>query len=194
MQFPNDMIVRSILGARPPCIHLGEYIEVQYHPLCIETLTFRLMDGVRRWITSGSPTARKSPHVEPWHAPASKASNQEIKVDKSSSEHIAAALLDPAVPLDEEREYGAYVEQCDELSRAPPNLAGRKDQRIYESTVLLSALGGDESLGDVKEKDLEVYGTYIEKGKPYTAEVVNEKETMPIVFDYGKWLTSGTSW
>ena len=81
------------------------------------------MDGVRRWITSGSPTTRKSAHVEPWHAPASKASKQEVKVDRNSTGYIAAALLDPVVPEEEELEYGAYVEQCDELSRAPPELA-----------------------------------------------------------------------
>ena len=147
------------------------------------------MDGVRRWITSGSPTTRKSAHVEPWHAPASKASKQEIKIDKSSTEHLAAALLDPVVPEEEELEYNAYVEH----SRAPPELPGRKDQRMYESTVLLSVLGRDENIAAVREKDLEIYGTYVEKGRPYEAEVVNEKETLPIVFDYGKWLTSGSS-
>ena len=76
---------------------------------------------------------------------------------------------------------------------APPELAGRKDQRMYEGTVLLSALGGDEGLAEVREKDVEVYGTYVEKGQPYVAEVVNEKETLPIVFDYEKWLMSATS-
>lgn len=150
------------------------------------------MDGVRRWITSGSPSTRKSAHIEHGHAPTSKASKHEIKVDKNSTEYIAVALLDPVVPEGEELEYNAYVEQCDELSRAPPELAGRKDQKVYEGAVILSSLG-DESSELIKEKDNELYRVYVEKGRPYTADVVDGKETLPVVSDYEKWVITGVS-
>lgn len=105
---------------------------------------------------------------------------------KNSKEYVAVALLDSVVPDEEELEYNACVEQCDELSRAPPKLARRKDQKVYEDTVVLSSLD-DDSPELIKEKDNELYRAYVDKGRLYAAGVVGGKETLPIVSDYEKW-------
>lgn len=145
------------------------------------------MDGVRRWITSGSPTNRKSAHVEAWHVPPSKTSITELKPDKNSTEYIAVALLDPSVPPGEETEYGVYIAQCYELSRAPQEYAARKDQRTYEGAVSLASSGGSDT-ATVRDKDVETYVSHVEKGRPFTSDFVGEKERLPIQFDYEKWL------
>ncbi|EKM53859.1 uncharacterized protein PHACADRAFT_209710 [Phanerochaete carnosa HHB-10118-sp] len=128
----------------------------------------RLMDGVRRWMASGSPTSRKSTHIETWYAPPSKVTKTELRPGKGSTEYIAAALLDPSVPPEEEAEYGAYVAQCQELSRAP------QDDLWHRSSV--------------RDKDVDLYAGYVEKGRPFTSDFAGEKEQLPIQFDYEKWL------
>lgn len=141
---------------------------------------------------SGSPTNLEDENDEAWHGPTLKASKHEIRIDKSSTEYIAAALLDPIVPEDEQDEYRVYVEQCHELATAPPEYAGRKDQKVYEASVAL-AYHGEAALEDIKLKDRELYGAYVEKGRPFTAEVVGYRENLPITFDYEKWLISTTT-
>lgn len=146
----------------------------------------RLMDGVRRWMTSGSPTNRKSAHVEAWEAPQSSASNTELRLDRKSTECIATTLLDPTVPLEEEAEYGAYVAQCEELSRAPPESAARADQRTYEGAVSLASCGTDAAA--VKDKDVTLYAAYVDKGRPLSTDFAAGRERLSTSFDYEKWL------
>lgn len=61
------------------------------------------------------------------------------------------------------------MEQCDKLSRTPSELAGWKEQKVYEGAVALSSLGGG-SPEFIKEKDNELL-----VWRPYTADIVDGK-------------------
>ena len=145
------------------------------------------MEGVRRWIGSSSPTSRNIPHIESRNVPTSKTSKLEHRPDKMSTQYIATALLDPVVPEEELQEYSDDVEQCQEMLRAPPDYAERKDMKVYENTISLASFG-DEEIIFVHERDLDNYATYAEKSSPYVAEAAGNKEKLPITFNYEKWL------
>ncbi|KAI0340121.1 hypothetical protein BDW22DRAFT_1379536 [Trametopsis cervina] len=147
----------------------------------------KLMDGVRRWITSGSPSRRNNTHVESRHTPASKTSKLEHRPDKNSTEYIATALLDPVVPPEEEQEYTDYVEHCQEILMALPDYTERKDMHIYENAVALASFG-EEDVIVTQERDFDIFDMYAERGSPSVAEAMGEKELLPVSFHYEKWL------
>ncbi|GJE95428.1 hypothetical protein PsYK624_116120 [Phanerochaete sordida] len=121
----------------------------------------QLMDGVRRWISSGLPTSRKNTHIEPWDAPLSTASKAELKPDLTSTEFIAVALLDASVPAEEEAEYGAYVAQCTQLSPAPHESAARKDQRKYDAPITLATSTADPDAA------VDIYALYVKRARSF---------------------------
>ncbi|KAI0691187.1 polyphosphoinositide phosphatase [Cytidiella melzeri] len=147
----------------------------------------RLMDGVRRWIGSGS-SSRNKQHVESRHAPASKTLKHEHRPDKNSTEYIATASLDPVVPPEEEQEYTDYVEHCQEIVMAQPDYTERKDMNIYENAVMISSLGDEEDVIVVIDRDLDVYEMYVDRGSPAVAEGFGDREFLPVSFHYEKWL------
>ncbi|THG95141.1 hypothetical protein EW026_g6457 [Hermanssonia centrifuga] len=148
----------------------------------------RLMDGVRRWIRAGSPSKRNSVRAESRHEAGLKSSKSDQRPDKTSTEYIASALLDPVVPLEEEHEYKDYIDQCQDMLNAPPDYAERKDQKVYINAVALSALDDDDPWA-VPDKELELFGVYMKKGSPYTAESAGSRENLPVTFNYEKWIT-----
>jgi phosphatidylinositol 3,5-bisphosphate 5-phosphatase len=148
----------------------------------------RLMDGVRRWIGSGASATRSKQHVESRHAPTSKTSKREHIPDKNSTEYIATALLDPVVPLEEEQEYTDYVVHCQELVMAQPEYTERKDMAIYENAVMIASLGDEEALSTVHDRDLEIFGMYVDRSSPAVAVSFGDRELLPVSFHYEKWI------
>lgn len=146
------------------------------------------MDGVRRWIGSGSPSSRNKQHTESRHSPKSRTFKLEHRPDKTSTQYIATALLDPAVPPEEEQEYTDYVEHCQELVMARPDYTERKDMNIYENAVMIASLGDEEDVILVQERDFEIFELYIDRGSPAVAEGFGEKELLPVSFYYDKWI------
>ncbi|KAI0086625.1 SacI homology domain-containing protein [Irpex rosettiformis] len=148
----------------------------------------KLMDGVRRWMTSGSPSNRKKQHVESRHAPASKTSLLEHRPDKNSTEYIAISLLDPVVPPEEEQEYTYYVEHCQELVMAQPDYTVRKDMVIYENAVAVADIGDEDELITAQDRDLEIFEMYVDRSSPAVAMGFGDRELLPVSFHYEKWI------
>ena len=154
-------------------------------------MCFRIMDGVRRWIRSGSPLRRASVRVESRSDTSSKASKLDSRPDKTSTEYIATALLNPVVPTEEKQEYKDYIDQCQEILDVTADFAERKDQQVYESAIALATLEGDEE-SLPPEKDLETFYVYVDKASPQVAESAGNKELLPITFSYEKWISGYT--
>lgn len=66
--------------------------------------TWRLMDGVRRWIRSSPKGTRMSPVDGPTR-PRSRFVATPVETDPNSTEAIATQLMDPIVAPKEEDEY-----------------------------------------------------------------------------------------
>ena len=158
-----------------------------YHPP-------RLMDGVRRWIRSGSPLRHASIRAEPHADPNASSDSDAERVDKTSTEYIAAALLNPVVTAKEKKEYWDYVTQCEEmLDSQDMDCVEAKDQQLYANVVAVAAMGPVEEDAQVwptpTEKDIDIYYGYVEKANPFDDEVVGGKEFLPVAFNYEKWTT-----
>ncbi|KAJ3557105.1 hypothetical protein NM688_g1653 [Phlebia brevispora] len=147
----------------------------------------RLMDGVRRWIRAGSPLRRPNVRIESRHEASLKASKLDHRPDKTSTEYIATALLNPVVPPEEKQEYKEYIDQCREMLDTLPEYAERKDQQVYENAVALATLG-DDNTWVPPEKDVDTFYTFVEKGTPLVAESAGNKEVLSITFNYEKWI------
>jgi phosphatidylinositol 3,5-bisphosphate 5-phosphatase len=178
--------------------HSPRYVKFFHLPPFLLKLSFydRLMDGVRRWISSGSPSNRKSTHTEHRNVPSAKASKYEIKPDKGpqTSEHMARAHLNPVVTPEEVRDYTIHVRQPEELSRAPPQSVRTEDQARYETMFALANCGDvDSSFGVVEKGNVAVYSAYVEKARPYTAEAAGFRDNLPVTFDYEKWLIASSA-
>lgn len=146
------------------------------------------MDGVRRWIASGSPSSRNKQHVESRNAPASKTFKMEHRPDKNSTGYIATALLDPVVPPEEEKEYTDYVEHCQELVMAQPDYTVHKDMVIYETAVAITDMGDEDEVITVQDRDLEIFEMYVDRSSPAVAEGFRDRELLPVSFHYEKWI------
>lgn len=149
------------------------------------------MDGMRRYFRSGSssPLRRASVRAESRSEVSSKTSKIESRPDKTSTEYVATALLNPVVPPEEKQEYKEYVDQCAEMLDAPPDYTERKDQKVYENAIAMST-SGDDDFWLPPEKDLDTLYAFVEKASPLVSETIGSKDNLPITFNYEKW-TSG---
>ena len=100
---------------------------------------------------------------------------------------MARASYNPVVSPEEKQEYTAYVEQCQEMLRTPPDYTEMKDMEVYENAVSLFGLG-DDDIAVVSDRDFELYGAYVEKSSPQVAEASVSKEKLPVTFNYEKWI------
>ena len=138
------------------------------------------MDGVRRWIRSGSPLRRASVRVEPKSDTTSKSSKLDHRPDKTSTEYVATIHMNPVVSSGEKQEYEDYIEQCQEMLDVVPDLAESKDLKTYESAVALAGWGDDIQLNP-PERDVHVMYAYLDKATSSTSD--------PVLFNYyDKWL------
>ena len=145
------------------------------------------MDGVRRWIRSGSPLRRASIRVEARNEASAKTSKLDHRPDKTSTEYIATALLSPVVPAEEKQEYTEYIDQCREMLGTIPDYAERKDQQVYESAVAMATMGDDDMLVP-PDKDIDSFYSFVDKASPLIAESTGSRENLPITFNYEKWI------
>ncbi|KAI0071223.1 hypothetical protein K474DRAFT_1712651 [Panus rudis PR-1116 ss-1] len=152
----------------------------------------KLMDGVRRWI--GTSTTRHRHRIEQRQDPKDKARTKKtVEVNDHSTETIATQRLNPVVSEKEEAEYGEYIKQTTSILDTSLDSAEPLDKRLYHAAIAKAA-GKEESFVQTEyyEKDLETFDAFVAKASPKLAESAAWRDSLPITFNYEKWLASGT--
>ncbi|KAF4568144.1 phosphatidylinositol-3,5-bisphosphate 5-phosphatase [Pleurotus pulmonarius] len=122
-----------------------------------------MVQGVRRWMTSSNSKFQMTqPRVEAKHKQNSHSDKPDH--DTRSTEVIARQLLDPAVSVDDEKEYQDYVDQYHEFLDAPLLFGERKDLEKY-SLAVRTAMGEGTVWSEEASKDFHTFSVYVEHGK-----------------------------
>ncbi|CCM03213.1 uncharacterized protein FIBRA_05337 [Fibroporia radiculosa] len=143
----------------------------------------RLMDGVRRWISSSPVRGSRISHADRTARPRSRHMGNVVEQDSNLTEVIATQLMDPIVSPKEEAEYQEYVDQYEELLVMSDDGVARDDLERYQHGVWI-VQGNLSCLHDTKD-DMVKFATYIESTTP---QRIGGRDALPIKFDYEKWI------
>ncbi|KAL4260624.1 Polyphosphoinositide phosphatase Fig4-like protein [Pleurotus pulmonarius] len=151
-----------------------------------------MVQGVRRWMTSSNSKFQMTqPRVEAKHKQNSHSDKPDH--DTRSTEVIARQLLDPAVSVDDEKEYQDYVDQYHEFLDAPLLFGERKDLEKY-SLAVRTAMGEGTVWSEEASKDFHTFSVYVEHGKiEYLDGIGRKKDSMAVTAWYeSRWVAGVT--
>lgn len=143
-----------------------------------------VVQGVREWIRSSTPTERQKRHQNQPHVENNAAKAQaHAQQDRNTSEYLAMQLLAPFVSEDEQDEYQEYIDQCEEFVNAQTQTlrSERKDLGVYQNAIDTSnGLGLDRC----KEETIDNYVAFVAK-----AHLHKEQKELSVTYNYEKWIS-----
>ncbi|KAH9477025.1 Polyphosphoinositide phosphatase [Psilocybe cubensis] len=144
----------------------------------------RVVQGVRRWIGSHHPSREILRAGKPIVRQEAKRPPPKPQVqDNKSTEALALASLDPAVPEKEEKEYTKYIVQIEDTPGMIP-YNGLSDLKHYVEVVQI-ARGQLDYYPD--DETCDHYSKYVERNSTrYPGG--KGREAFHVSFNYGRWL------